>query len=457
MANTIVAAGDYPRKHNNRENKVIETARADLKNANVAADAAIAVTKLGSMADAKILVGDGSATNEVAVSGDITIDSAGVTTIGADKVDVNMLDQGQIKIDFTKQAYIPSVHITTDDVSNFATCAGESFETININTQTIGPLQVLTGVDISCDQTENDGLEFGNGDGVVRVPNCAKTVGTDNFYFRAKVDIANVSGTDDLCIGLRKAQDYAPALNTYTDFYGAGFNAQAATQAIKLRSQLNGAATTNTDTTQTLDDAEYLDVKIWQGDEARLLSSIELMAELKSTINTHFADATEHTARVQAALAAAAPTTTATLIVAITEAMASYVIHDADANLAADWVYHIADGDDDSLASEVAPTTLAECVTRINDLRTKVDLHVADGTSHTDGDSGLNTAGIPQAANVHCLLGVNAALAVPTVAVAYDFDSTDVIVPCIYFLQAGTAQAGIFNVLNWEIVDVATV
>lgn len=55
-----------------------------VKNANVATDAAIAFSKLATLASANILVGNGSGVaTSVAMSGDVTISNAGVTTVDA--------------------------------------------------------------------------------------------------------------------------------------------------------------------------------------------------------------------------------------------------------------------------------------------------------------------------------------------------------------------------------------
>ena len=51
-----------------------------------------APTDLDAKTDGQILIGDGTDINSVAVSGDITIDNAGATTIGADKVHGTMLN-----------------------------------------------------------------------------------------------------------------------------------------------------------------------------------------------------------------------------------------------------------------------------------------------------------------------------------------------------------------------------
>jgi len=73
-----------------------------LTNTNLAANAAIAFTKLASLTAASILVGNAS--NEVAgvpVTGDISIDNAGLTAIGAGKI-VNSMVSGTAAIDGSK-------------------------------------------------------------------------------------------------------------------------------------------------------------------------------------------------------------------------------------------------------------------------------------------------------------------------------------------------------------------
>lgn len=123
-------------------------------------------------------------------------------------------------------------------------------------------------------------------------------------------------------------------------------------------------------------------------------SAIRLANNLKAVINVHFADETEHTAGAQAAITAADATDLTTLIALVTALLAAYAIHDADVELGSGWAYHVAqEGADESLASEVAPTTVAECKTRLTDLLDVFDDHQADGTAHTDGDSGAATAG----------------------------------------------------------------
>jgi len=138
------------------------------------------------------------------------------------------------------------------------------------------------------------------------------------------------------------------------------------------------------------------------GNVAGLASTILLANALKDTINVHYADAgagTEEHASAQAALAEADASDLASLIALTAEMLTSYDAHDDDAELGAAWVYHVAqEAGNASLASAVAPTTLAECITRLNDIKAKVNTHMADATAHEDGDS-------PQEATADSIMG----------------------------------------------------
>jgi len=447
---------------------------------------AMASTEI-TLADGKILIGDATGASAAKTpSGDMTMTREGVVSLAADCVDsaeiaddavdsehiaAGAVDEehlssalvdlapGQCLCDFTTEpvvfggAGLLGVQAVTDNAVNGAWCKNSWFWRHNINQQDIGMSWVKgSGIEIAGDQTENDGVEFNMGD---TASPCQKVVDTDNFYFRAKVKVADVSGTDDFYIGLRKAQAHQDAVDSYTDYFAVGAIDKAG--SVQVLSDLNNAGETATDTTDDLGNGEYLDVKIWQGDEARLQTAIDLATDLKSVINTHFADAgeagEEHIA-AQTALAVATPTTVATLIASVSEMQDAYAAHEADAQLGADWVYHQADnGDDDSLASDTNPTTLAECVTVLNDIKTKFALHIADATAHTAGDNSGATA--VNACNTYCQIGVNGALADPTATHTFDFDTGDTLVPFIYMLQSDDFTGDV-HVMNWEVVDVTT-
>jgi hypothetical protein len=328
------------------------------------------------------------------------------------------------------------------------------YEIYNGTAQTLGPRWLKgSGINIEGDATENDCLEFGMG--CLTTDDVVRTVGTDNVYMRAKLTIANVSGTDRLMVGWRKVQAYNADATAYTDYASIGCNTTAAAMAIKIMTDNDNAGETATDTTQTIADTEYLDVKIYVGDEAYLQNAIDLAASYRNNWNDHILDATEHTAGADTgnAIVTAAPTTATTMIAFVTEAITRYVAHDADVILVTP-AHHQATSAANALASEVAPTTLAECVTRLNDLKAKYNLHEADATSHDAGSA--HTEACRDIGNVWYQLGANAALADPTAQAAFSFDDTDEIVPFIYLLQAAAPTTGTVYLSNFEVVDVVT-
>lgn len=121
---------------------------------------------------------------------------------------------------------------------------------------------------------------------------------------------------------------------------------------------------------------------------AGLSSSITLANELKADMNSHAADTSDHTAAaddVNYPVSEADASDLTSLIALVSAELTAYDAHDADAE-AATPTYHAAqEAADASLASAVAPTTLAECITRLNDLKAKFNTHDADSTAHGVG------------------------------------------------------------------------
>ncbi len=139
----------------------------------------------------------------------------------------------------------------TNDMNLWNTGAN-IFEMAIKGTQTLlVPKFSATGLNITQDQTDNDGGEITQG--ITARSKAAFTIGTDAaFYFSVQFRIADASGIDDLLVGFRKTQGYqATSVATYTDFAGLGFNTAADPAAIKVRTQLNNAGAQNVDTTQT--------------------------------------------------------------------------------------------------------------------------------------------------------------------------------------------------------------
>jgi hypothetical protein len=123
---------------------------------------------------------------------------------------------------------------------------------------------------------------------------------------------------------------------------------------------------------------------------AGLSSLLTLANDIKAKINLHYADqgvgGEEHIA-ADSAIVSPDADSIASAVTLISEIQDSYVAHDDDAILAAAWVYHQAQGTERALASEVNPTNLQTCITVANDIKAKLDLHMADATAHTAGDS----------------------------------------------------------------------
>lgn len=132
------------------------------------------------------------------------------------------------------------------------------FEYHILGTQTItSPAQHADGLNIGMDQTENDGVELGQG--ITSVCKHAFTVGTaDAFFFRVKFMITNVSGTDDCAIGFRKAEAYQANIDDYDEM--AALNVISGN--ITIETILNAGATSPTDTTDDWADAETHELEV---------------------------------------------------------------------------------------------------------------------------------------------------------------------------------------------------
>lgn len=127
-----------------------------------------------------------------------------------------------------------------------------------LGTQTItAPSLGSNGLDVSLDQTDDDGVEITHG--ITARSRHAFTIGTDGpFYFRVKLAIADVSGTDDCLVGFRKTEAYQAAVDDYTDM--AALNVISGD--INIETILNNAATTTTDTTDNWADGETHTLKV---------------------------------------------------------------------------------------------------------------------------------------------------------------------------------------------------
>lgn len=129
-----------------------------------------------------------------------------------------------------------------------------------MGTQTItAPVMVANGLNIGMDQTDNDGVEIWTH--FLHASGRPFIVGLDAaFYFRCEFSVADISGTDELHIGFRRAEIMNATFDNYLDL--ASIGCTAADGTVDLETILNNGATTTTDTTDTFLDATTYQVKI---------------------------------------------------------------------------------------------------------------------------------------------------------------------------------------------------
>lgn len=128
-----------------------------------------------------------------------------------------------------------------------------SYSALGAGQTLLGPLLDTTGkgLDISQDQTDDEGVQYTFGANNTLGP-FTYTVGTHNAFIRLKFRIADVSGTDDCCVGFRKME----AIQANVDDYDEAAFLNVILGDIKIETILNNAATTTTDTTQNWADDE---------------------------------------------------------------------------------------------------------------------------------------------------------------------------------------------------------
>jgi hypothetical protein len=127
----------------------------------------------------------------------------------------------------------------------------------------------------------------------------------------------------------------------------------------------------------------------------RLDMALDLASNIKAFYNAHIADAIPPGTDLHSAADGANVMTSnsgydlTSLIAFITEALVDYAAHDLDATVVTPAVsqYHITDSGyaGNPLVSVVAPINLEECVTKLNDLRAKYQLHDASAVAHNTG------------------------------------------------------------------------
>lgn len=137
-------------------------------------------------------------------------------------------------------------HVYTPGKNTFAWCPFVG--------QVLFPSIGSGGLNIACDLVDNDGCElashaYGASGGAPFV------IGNDAaFYFRCRLTIADVSGTDDLHVGFRRAEAFNATFDNYLDLASIGL--VGATGDIQIETIDDNAATTTTDTTDNWTDGQ---------------------------------------------------------------------------------------------------------------------------------------------------------------------------------------------------------
>lgn len=148
---------------------------------------------------------------------------------------------------------------TAGDLNVIQLLSGTKLGLWVVGTQTIvAPVVLAGGLDISYDQTNDDGIEiFTN---TFPASGAPMIVGRDAFRFTCAINIADVSGTDMLFCGFRLRENaYQTAMTGYNTYFGLGSTTEANPMALYVREELNGAAGAETDTGDTTADG----VNLW--------------------------------------------------------------------------------------------------------------------------------------------------------------------------------------------------
>ena len=112
------------------------------------------------------------------------------------------------------------------------------------------------GLNIGMDQTNGDGVEFSTG----VTPRAAflLVAGTTAGYVEVDFTVADVSGLAEMAVGWRKAEAFQAAIDDYDEM--ACLNLQAGD--VNIETILNGAATTTTDTTSNVTNAQQCRLRV---------------------------------------------------------------------------------------------------------------------------------------------------------------------------------------------------
>ena len=199
--------------------------------------------------------------------------------------------------------------------------------------------------------------------------------------------IANQGGLYNHLIGYRNslAKLESPAQFSYINGYGTfnklGDSANAVSSITFESGTINGGV-------NPLSLNASLEFK---RTDTSLQEAINTANAIRTAMISHFANATRHTTGQQStASMPAAATNLTNLEYLIGIELSLYLLHNLDAVAPSGWAYHNAQATAEALVDATAPTTLAECVSRLTDLVTNFDAHEVLTTGH-DGVASVPT------------------------------------------------------------------
>lgn len=151
---------------------------------------------------------------------------------------------------------------------------------------------VNIGLDIACDITNNDSMEYVPGRNNTANPFLFKTPGLStvtpdsDFFIRAKFKLTDADGSDQFLVGFRKQEAYQNPASflsggaaTYTDFFGVGFAAAVTNpNTVFTSSSVASAANVATSTGFTWADGlvHQLEVRVVGGKAVVLINGVRI-------------------------------------------------------------------------------------------------------------------------------------------------------------------------------------
>jgi len=121
----------------------------------------------------------------------------------------------------------------------------------------LAPSLVATGLLVSLDKINDEGVEYTQG--ILARSKQAMVIGTDEFYFKCKFSLADVSGCDEAAVGFRKAEAYQANIDDYADM--AALNVISGN--VTIETIVGDAATVPTDTTDNWADGETFTLEVY--------------------------------------------------------------------------------------------------------------------------------------------------------------------------------------------------